>query len=173
MIEEAREDAEATARVAETSAQAVVVALRHIAQHEPFVDAPSDTGERDISHFQRIAQARLVDKSELLKMAEKNLARSVSALFPYVATMPHLDPVRLSVLAHVALVIKLGPLLECKPLWDAISRAATDELAWYDAADELMMTRWPVSAKERDDRRRVLELHRMMLTGKEPNSWVH
>lgn len=166
------EAAEATQRVDATSRLAVEVALRHIAQHEPFVSAPPDTGDRDLSQFQRIAADRLVDKSEMLKMAEKNLARYVNALWAKVATMPHLDAVRLSVLAHVALVIRMKPLLDSEPLWAAIARARTQPSAWDDAADELMMTKWPEKARDDRERRRVLELARMMRTGVEPPGWV-
>lgn len=35
------------------------------------------------------------------------------------------------------------------------------------------MTRWPEKAKDEDERRRVLELARMMRTGEEPAAWAH
>lgn len=157
--------AEAHRRVESTSSEAVAVALRHVAVHEPFASAPTDTGDRDLAQFHQLARQRLVDKDEMLKMVERNLARNVSALWSKVVTHPNLDAVRLSVLAHVALVIRTRPLLEADALWAAISHSA-----WDDAADELLMTKWPDRAKEDGDKRRVLELARMMRTGVEPSS---
>jgi hypothetical protein len=155
-------------RVEATSAEAVAVALRHIAQHEPFVDAPTQVADRDLGQFQQIANTRLVEKGEMLKLAEKNLARFVNHLATHVVIYPQINAVRLSVLAHVALAIRLEPVLKCQPLWSAIARED-----WEDAADALMMTRWPDKAREDGERRRVLELARMMRSGTEPSSWVH
>jgi hypothetical protein len=159
---------EAYARVEATEAEAISVAVRHVAMHAPFVDAPLVTIDRDLGDFQRIAATRVVTKAELMKMAEKNLSRYVGLLRPRTAIYPQLTAVRLSVLAHVALSIRLKPLLESHALWSAIDRER-----WDDAADELIMTKWPEKAKEEDERRRVLELARMMRTGKEPDAWAH
>lgn len=167
MIEDHDDAAEATARVDETSARAIEIACRHIAIHEPFVNAPPDVGDRDLADFARIGSNRLVSREELLKMAEKNLSRFVTALRSRAAIYPQLDPVRLSVLAHVALAIRISALLECKALWTAIHKSR-----WDDAADELMMTKWPEKARNDGDRRRILELARMMRDGREPASLV-
>lgn len=160
--------AEAYARVEATSTEAVAVALRHVAVHEPFATAPDDTGERDLIQFRQLAQYRLVDKGELLKMAEKNLARHVSRLQSYIVMYPHLSAVRVSVLAHVALAIGIKPVIECRDLWAAIARQD-----WESAADELWLTKWPERAKDDGEKRRVLEMARMMRTGVEPNSRLH
>ncbi|KAF1009502.1 MAG: hypothetical protein GAK28_00140 [Luteibacter sp.] len=167
MIEADDDAAEASARVDETSARAIEIACRHIAIHEPFSNAPLDVGDRDLADFARIGAARLVSREELLKMAERNLSRFVSALRSRAAIYPQLDAVRLSVLAHVALAIRITALLECKPLWTAIHNSR-----WDDAADELMLTKWPEKARNDDDRRRMLELARMMRTGDEPAQLV-
>ena len=167
MIHDDHAVAEATARVEETSARAIEIACRHIAIHEPFANAPSDVGDRDLTDFARIGSARLVSREELLKMAERNLARFVAALRARAAIYPQLDAVRLSVLAHVALVIRISGVLDCKPLWTAIHNCR-----WDDAADELMLTKWPEKARNDGDRRRMLELARMMRTGDEPAQLV-
>lgn len=132
MTDDDRIVAEAAQRVESTSIEAVAVALRHIAIHEPFATEPDDTGERDLIHFQQIAKYRLVDKGELLKMAEKNLARYVAALRSRVVIYPHLNAVRVSV---VALAIRIRAVLDCKLLWTAIARSD-----WESAADELWLT---------------------------------
>lgn len=163
---------QANARVDETSAKAVEIALRHVAVHEPFASAPADTGDRDLADFQRIAATRLVSRPEMLKLAEKNLSRSIDALRTRAIIYPHLDAVRLSVLGHVALAIRTSGVLECKPLWSAIARAGTQPDAWDDAADELMLTKWPEKARDDGEKRRMLELARMMRTGVEPASMV-
>ncbi|MGE7139155.1 hypothetical protein ACQKIE_16130 [Luteibacter sp. NPDC031894] len=156
---------EAIARVEATEAEAITVALRHIALHAPFLGALADAGDRDLSDFQRIAATRVVEQGEMLRMAEKNLSRFVGMLRTRTAIYPQLNGVRLSVLAHVALAIRLQPLLECKPLWTAVDRQD-----WDDAADALLMTRWPEKAVDDGEKRRVLELARMMRTGTEPPS---
>lgn len=159
---------EAYARVEATEAEAISVAVRHVAMHAPFVDAPTLALDRDLADFHIIASTRVVTQAELIQMAEKNLSRYVGLLRPRTAIFPQITPVRLSVLAHVALAIKLKNLLDCQPLWTAIDRER-----WDDAADELIMTRWPEKAKDDDERRRVLELARMMRTGEQPASWAH
>lgn len=159
---------ETIARVEATEAEAINVALRHVAQHAPFVGALADAGDRDLSDFHRIAATRVVERGEMLNMAEKNLSRYVGMLRTRTAIYPQINPVRLSVLAHVALAIRLQPLLDCKPLWTAVDRNS-----WEDAADALMMTKWPDKAVEDGEKRRVLELHRMMRTGVEPTGWTH
>lgn len=159
---------ETIARVEATEAEAITVALRHVAQHVPFVGAVTDAGDRDLSDFQRIAATRVVEQGEMLRMAEKNLSRFVGMLRTRTAIYPQLNPVRLSVLAHVALAIRMPALLDCKALWTAV-----DRLNWEDAADALMMTKWPDKAVDDSEKLRVLELHRMMRTGKEPPGWMH
>lgn len=166
MIDDDQELEEVIARVEATEAEAITVAVRHVAMHAPFIDAPPTDIDRDLADFQRIAATRVVTKDELIAMAEKNLSRFVGLLRPRTAIYPQITAVRLSVLAHVALVIRLKTLLECHALWTAIDRER-----WDDAADELIMTRWPEKAKDDDDRRRVLELARMMRTGEEPAAW--
>jgi hypothetical protein len=159
---------ETIARVEATEAAAITVALRHVAQHSPFVGAVTNAGDRDLSDFHRIAATRVVEQGEMLRMAEKNLSRFVGLLRTRTAIYPQLNPVRLSVLAHVALAIRIQALLECKPLWTAVDRNN-----WEDAADALMMTKWPDKAVDDDEKRRVLELSRMMRTGAEPPGWKH
>jgi hypothetical protein len=76
--------------------------------------------------------------------------------------------VRLAVLAHVAMVIGTPTLMACRELWDAISQSR-----WDDAQDVLLMTKWPERATANDERRRMLELARMMRTGLVPLAWTH
>lgn len=158
---------EAYERVEATEAEAISVAVRHVAMHTPFVDAPADVDDRGLAEFERIAQTRSITKDELIDLVEKTLTRSVLRLRQRTALYPQLTGVRLSVLAHVALVIGAPALKACQPLWTAISASR-----WEDAADELMLTKWPERAKGDDDKRRMLELARMMRSGDEPSAWA-
>lgn len=150
-------------RVEATESEAISVALRHVAMHAPFSGAITSAGDRDLGDFHRIAATRVVERSEMLTMAEKNIGRFVGMLRSRTAIYPQLNAVRLSVLAHVALAIKIQPLLECKPLWTAVDRQN-----WDDASDALLLTKWPEKAVDEGEKIRVLQLARMMRTGVEP-----
>jgi hypothetical protein len=152
----------------ETEARAAEVAMQHITAYAPFAGASDDIDERGIRAFERIAATKAVAKAEMTELLGRDLRRFVRMLRPKTVIYPQMGSVRLAVLAHVAMVIGKQALMDCKPLWDAIS-----ESRWDDAQDTLIMTKWPERATTEDERRRVLELARMMRTGLVPLAWTH
>lgn len=167
MIDNDQELAKVYDHVEATEANAVEVAIRHITGYAPFVGAATEIEERGIGAFERLGATRAVTGSEMTELLARDLRRFVRSLRPKTAIYPQMGQVRLAVLAHVAMVIGSKPLMACRPLWDAISGNL-----WDDASDALLMTRWPEKAKGDDERRRVLELARMMRTGMVPHTWA-
>jgi len=154
-------------RVEATEAHAAEVAIRHIGAYAPFIGATESVEDRGITAYERIASTRAVSKAEMTELLGRDIRRFVRTLRPRTAIYPQLGSVRLAVLAHVAMVIGSPALMACRPLWDAISQAR-----WDDAQDTLLLTRWPERAVSDDERRRMLELARMMRTGVVPASWT-
>jgi hypothetical protein len=151
-----------------TEARAAEVAMQHITAYAPFVSATEEIDERSISAFERLAATRAVGKTEMTELLGRDIRRFVRSLRSKTVIYPQMGSVRLAVLAHVAMVIGQRALMECRPLWDAISGSR-----WDDASDALLLTRWPEKAKVEEERRRVLELARMMRTGSQPIAWTH
>jgi len=150
-----------------TEAEAAEVAMQHITGYAPFVGAAETVEDRGISAFERLASTHAVAKSEMVELLARDLRRCVRSLRSKTVIYPQMGSVRLAVLAHVTMVIGKRALNECRPLWDAIY-----ESQWEDASDALLMTRWPEKAKVDEERRRVLELARMMRTGLQPAAWT-
>jgi GH24 family phage-related lysozyme (muramidase) len=155
-------------RVEATEAQAHDVAMQHITAYAPFVGAAEQVEERGLAAFERIVNTRAVTKSEVSELLARDLRRQMRSLRPQTTIYPQLGSVRLAVLAHVALVIGAKALHDCRDMWNAISAGR-----WEDASDALLMTRWPEKAGTDSERRRVLELARMMRTGLVPLAWTH
>lgn len=155
-------------RVEATEAHAADVAMQHIGAYAPFLGALETVDDRGISSFERIASTRAVSKAEMNELLSRDIRRFVRSLRTRTAIYPQLGSVRLAVLAHIAMVIGTQELMRRKDLWDAISQSR-----WDDAQDVLLMTKWPERASTDDERRRVLELSRMMRTGVVPIAWTH
>jgi len=155
-------------RVEATEAHAAEVAMQHISAYAPFLGAIEAVEDRGISSFERIASTRAVSKAEMTDLLGRDIRRFVRSLRPRTVIYPQLGSVRLAVLAHVAMVIGTHALMQCRELWDAISQSR-----WDDAQDVLLMTRWPERATGNGERRRMLELARMMRTGLVPIAWTH
>lgn len=148
-------------------AQAKDIALQHIQEYAPFVGMTSAVRAREIRDFDVIARTGSVFREEMTEMLARDLTAHMSMLTAQVLAHPQINSVRLAVLAHVAMVIGQDNLLKCRLLWDAISSKQ-----WDDAQDALLMTKWPEQARSDEDRRRVLELARMMRTGVVPMAWM-
>ena len=154
-------------RAEATEARATDVALQHIAGYAPFTAAAESVDERGISDFERIANTHVVSQSEMIELLGKDIRRYVRALRPKTVMYPQMGAVRLAVLAHVEMVIGKPALDNCRELWDAVSSKR-----WDDASDALMLTNWPAKAEAAEERRRVLDLARMMRTGLVPLEWL-
>src|ERR1700754_20627 len=76
---------------------------------------------------------------------------------------PNIGSVRLAVFIHVAMVIGIRELLHLPYLWQAVK-----ENRWDDAADALLMSKWPGNDPRDDEKKRILELARMMRVGLAP-----
>lgn len=154
-------------RAETTEAHARGVAMQHIQAYAPFYDLPDYEQDREIRDFEALAKTGVVRKVEMSGLLARDIDSYMIKLRPQTLQYPQINSVRLAVLAHVAMVIGADSLAKARELWAAISQSL-----WDDAQDALLMTKWPEHARTESDRRRVLELARMMRTGVVPLHWT-
>lgn len=154
-------------RAEATEARARSVAMQHIQAYAPFFDLPENDRDREIRDFEALAKTGVVRPVEMSSLLSRDIDSYMIKLRPMTLLYPQINSVRLAVLAHVAMVIGAGSLAASRGLWEAISAGL-----WDDAQDALLLTKWPEHARTESDRRRVLELARMMRTGVVPIHWT-
>ena len=94
-------------------------------------------------------------------MIQSDMARVAVQLRGLTAGLLYIRSVRHGVLFHVALLIGIDALRNMPGLWEALRSKSFE-----DASEALMMSNWPaVVGSEADEKRRVLDLQRMMRTG--------
>lgn len=146
--------------------EASMIALRHIAGYQPFDKLPDEVSGRMIEAYQKIASTNHVGKRDLAILLEQDIPWYLRQLRTITLNHPNIGSVRLAVFIHVAMVIGIRELLHLPYLWQAVK-----ENRWEDAADALLMSKWPGNEPGEDDKRRILELFRMMRTGLAPIHW--
>nr|GAT43704.1 predicted protein [Mycena chlorophos] len=150
-------------RVQRTSALAKDNLLAHVSGFAPFWGAPETIEARRINDYKRVEATKAVSRREMLSMLVRDVDAYLDIFNPQIAIYPQINSARLCVLVHVSMVMGYNEVKDNRDLWDAISQNR-----WEDASDVLLMSDWPTRAVEAEDRRRVLELTRMMRTGTMP-----
>lgn len=149
------------ARAESIRTEALAFATRHIPMFCPFTTAARKRPTRRLVNFARLAEDPVISHDDLLVLLDRTLREILADLRVIIHTMPQLDAIRVMVLVHVACEIGTAELQRLTALWSAIR-----DRRWDDAADEIQLTRWPTAATREEDQRRVLQLARMMRTGK-------
>jgi len=148
--------------------EASEIAMNHIAEFHPFANLPPQVNARLLHDFQRIGQAKGISKTQMLVLLAEDINTYLTRLRSHTLNHVQIGSVRLAVLVHVAVAIGADETIKIPGL-----SAALRDCRFEDAADCLMMSRWPMTATEADDRKRILELARMMRTGTVPTAWLH
>lgn len=143
-----------------------MIALRHISAYQPFDKLPDEVSGRMIEAYQKIASTNQVSKRDLAILLEQDIPWYLRQLRTITLNYPNIGSVRLAVFVHVAMVIGIRELLHLPYLWQAVK-----ENRWEDAADALLMSKWPGAEPSEQEKKKTLELVRMTRTGLPPLHW--
>mgnify|MGYP001093959220 CR=1 FL=1 len=156
-------------RALEREDEAMELAGRHVGGFEPLSKLPVEVPLRLISDYRQLLSSRKLSRDEMSVVVQRDLKRATEKLRGMTLNMDHLNSVRLSVLLHVAVLVGVEKLANMAELWKALR-----EKRFEDAADALLLSEWPLVVAgdpTTDDKRRVIELHRMMRGGLVPTTF--
>ena len=149
------------AQVFQAEERAMQMAHAHFEQYNPFLKLPAQVTLRVLKDYRKALANINITGAEASMMIGNDLHKCALALRGMTAGMLYLGSARHAVLLHVGLLIGVKALCEHEALWVAL-RARNYE----KAHDELMLTDWPrLVGDELDERRRVLDLARILRTG--------
>lgn len=144
------------------------IAMNHLRVYPPFSTAPETAGLRFLPDYEEIAKAQQLTKAELLELVAKDLPKYFKKFRAQVLNVTHIGDVRMGVLTGVAFVISPDAVLEIKELWVALK-----EERYNEAANLLLMSRWPTTGTKPAEQKRILELADMMRFGVPPTPQRH
>jgi hypothetical protein len=148
--------------------EAMELAGRQVFGFEPLSKLPVEVPLRLISDYRHLLSSRKLSRDEMSFVVQRDLRQATAKLRGMTLNMEHLNSVHLSVLLHVAVLVGVEKLAKMGDLW-----AALREKRFEDAADALLYSEWPLIVAgdpTTDDKRRVVELLRMMRTGLLPTT---
>jgi hypothetical protein len=147
--------------------EAMSVAEQHVMRYSPFDKLPEEVAIRYTADWMKILAKSGISKREVLMMAQSDFAMIVRQMRGKTASMPHLGSVRFAALIHVAMYITIEATLAMDALWHALKVSDFES-----ASEELLMSNYPLMVgTSPEERRRVLDLARMMRTGILTTSW--
>lgn len=147
-------------QVIELEDQAMRIAESQLLQYPPFLALPTEVPLRLLADYRKFLSMTGVAAPEISEMIRRDLNLSVIALRGLTAGMPYIGAARHAVLLHVTLLIGIDEMRRMDALWAAL-RAKNFEVA----SEVLMMSKWPGTAVEMEEKRRVIDLVRAMRTG--------
>jgi len=148
--------------------EAMSIAETHVMRYAPFRLLPEEVALRYTADWFKILAKNGISKREATVMARSDFAQIVQALRGRTASMPYLGSVRFAALIHVAMFITAEAVLAMNAMWAAL-RAHDFERA----SEEILMSNYPMMVgTEPEEKRRVLDLARMMRTGILTTEWT-
>jgi len=144
------------------------IAMNHLRAFPPFSTAPETKGLRFLPEYEEIAKVQGLSKAELLELVARDIPKYFHRFRARVLNVTHIGDVRMGVLTGIAFVIGPDALMEIKELWVALK-----EERYNEAANLLLMSRWPTTGTKPAEQMRILELADMMRFGVAPAQRRH
>jgi hypothetical protein len=158
---------EDVAEILQAEDEAMQIAEAHMWQFSPLHNLPDSVALRLLADYRKVLSGRGHSRSETANMIRSDLATVTQKLRGMTASMLYLGSARHAVLLHVALLVGIESVQNMPGLWEAL-RAKNFE----GASEALMMSQWPAMVgTEEEEKRRVIDLARLMRTGVVSTEW--